>query len=108
MYAEISASIGRRLKTPRLRFTLLACIAVGILFFALFACRLPSRRAALGASRGRIFRQLITESLCLALAGGLFGVLLARWGLDLLLALAPDAIPRAKEITLDGPVLAFS
>ena len=67
-----------------------------------------SIRAAVGASRGRIFRQLITESLCLALAGGLFGVLLARWGLDLLLALAPDAIPRAKEITLDGPVLAFS
>jgi putative ABC transport system permease protein len=58
-------------------------------------------RAALGASRGRTIRQLLTESLVLAAAGGIAGAALGAWGLRLLLALAPDGIPRLAEVKLD-------
>ncbi len=63
-------------------------------------------RTALGASRGQILRQLLTESLLLALAGGVAGVLVGSWGIDALLASVPEGyIPRATEIALNGPVL---
>ncbi len=65
-------------------------------------------RTALGARRGRIVRQLLTESVLLALAGGLIGTLLALQGLSLLLAIGADSIPRVKEIKLDTTVLAFT
>ncbi len=65
-------------------------------------------RAALGASRARIIRQLLIESVLLAGIGGLSGLLLALWGTDLLIALVPETIPRAAEIHLDGVVLAFT
>ena len=65
-------------------------------------------RAALGASRGRIIRQLLVESVLLAGIGGACGLLLAVWGTDLLVALVPKTIPRAAEIHLDGAVLAFT
>ncbi|MEP6821888.1 MAG: FtsX-like permease family protein, partial [Chthoniobacterales bacterium] len=65
-------------------------------------------RAALGASRARLMRQLLTESVLLGLCGGLAGMLLARWGLDALLALAPASLPRTGDIHLDPGVLAFS
>ncbi len=58
-------------------------------------------RAALGASRGRTIRQLLTESLVLAAAGGIAGAALGAWGLRLLLALAPEGIPRLAEVSLD-------
>jgi putative ABC transport system permease protein len=65
-------------------------------------------RRALGASRTRIVRQLLTESMVLALAGGLLGVLLAIWGSDLLLAIAPTTLPRLGEARIDSGVFLFT
>jgi predicted permease len=65
-------------------------------------------RAAVGASRGRIVRQLTTESLVLAMAAGAFGLLLALWGSSALVALAPNNLPRLEEVRIDGWVLAFT
>jgi putative ABC transport system permease protein len=65
-------------------------------------------RTALGAGRGRIVRQLLTESLMLAVAGGIIGVVLAKWGLSILLALVPQDLPRLSEVSLDTQVLIFS
>ena len=65
-------------------------------------------RRALGAGRGRLVRQLLTESTLLALAASLVGVVLSTWGLHTLLAVWPHALPRTAEIGLDGRVLAFS
>ena len=65
-------------------------------------------RTALGASRSRIMRQLITESLALALAAGVLGTLLASWGARLLVSLTPAAIVRASDTSVDPWVLAFT
>jgi putative ABC transport system permease protein len=65
-------------------------------------------RTALGASRWRVVRQLLTESVLLSLAGGGVGLLLAMWGVDLLLRLNDNKIPRAAEVGLDGNVLLFT
>lgn len=65
-------------------------------------------RAALGGSRRRIVRQLLTESLLLAGLGGLTGLLLARWGIDLMLALRPENLPRVDHVGFDGAVLLFT
>ena len=66
-------------------------------------------RRALGAGTWLLIRQLLAESILLALVGGLLGLLLARWAVGVLLALAPErVIPRASEINLDWRVLAFT
>jgi predicted permease len=65
-------------------------------------------RAALGAGRGRLVRQLLTESLLLSLAGCAAGILLAFWGVDLLKSMAPGDIPRLAEVRVDGAVAAFA
>jgi predicted permease len=65
-------------------------------------------RAALGAGRARIVRQLLTESLVLALAGGAAGVALAAWVTRALIALSPQGIPRLDQVGLDGNVLLFA
>src|SRR6266404_8299392 len=65
-------------------------------------------RAALGAGRGRILRQLITESLLMGLLAGALGVLLAFWGERALVALAPGDVPRLSETHIDLGVLAFA
>lgn len=67
-----------------------------------------SIRASMGAGRGRIVRQLVTESLMLALVGGALGVGLAFAGLQVLLAMAPATLPRFEQVGLNGAVLAFS
>ncbi|PYI78147.1 MAG: ABC transporter permease [Verrucomicrobia bacterium] len=65
-------------------------------------------RAAVGASRGRIIRQLLTESVLLASLGGLFGLLVALWGTDALIKTVPQNIPRMSTIQLDAAVLIFT
>ncbi|HEU4597689.1 MAG TPA: ABC transporter permease [Pyrinomonadaceae bacterium] len=65
-------------------------------------------RAALGAGRFRLLRQLFTESVLLAVLGGAAGLLLAVWGVDVLLALSPESIPRLDQVRIDGRVLGFA
>jgi putative ABC transport system permease protein len=65
-------------------------------------------RAALGARRSRLVRQLLTESILLGVMGGVAGLALAHWGLGALVSLAPASTPRLLDIALDGRVLGFS
>jgi predicted permease len=65
-------------------------------------------RAAVGATRARVMGQLLTESLLLAFLGGVAGILVAMWGLDLVRSLAFSDLPRIADVALDGGVLAFA
>ncbi len=65
-------------------------------------------RSAIGAGRGRLVRQLLAESLVLALVGGALGVALSLMGIDLLTALAPSDVPRMDQVGLNAPVLTFA
>jgi putative ABC transport system permease protein len=65
-------------------------------------------RAAIGADRSTLMRQLLTESVVIALVGGGLGVLLAFWGVDLILSLDPGEVPRVAPVTVDGYALSFA
>ncbi|UCF17338.1 MAG: ABC transporter permease, partial [Phycisphaerales bacterium] len=89
---------------------LIVCVNVANLLLS----RIPLRekemavRSALGAGRWRVTRQLLTEGVLLASLGGVFGILVAFWGLDLIVRLIPSSIPRANEICFDQLVLVFA
>jgi len=89
---------------------LIACANVAGLLMARGAARRRELavRTALGASRRQLVRQLMTESLVLALAGGALGLLVAVWALNGLVAVAPDNIPRLDEVVLDWRVALFT
>ncbi|HLP26086.1 MAG TPA: ABC transporter permease [Acidobacteriota bacterium] len=89
---------------------LIACANVANLLLARFIGRRKeiALRFALGARRAQVVRQLVIESLLVALAGGFFGVLLAQWSLGALVSLGGDLIPRVHEIALDPLALGFA
>ena len=89
---------------------LIACVNVANLLLARAATRgrEMALRTALGATRGRVVRQMLTESLLLSTLGGGAGLLVALWAIPILVAINPGNIPRAAEINLDARVLTFT
>ena len=89
---------------------LIACVNLANLFMARTATRRRefAMRAALGASKWRLFSQLLTETALLGLAGGVLGLMFAYSGLSFLLSLAPADLPRLQEISLDARSLWFT
>ncbi|HWS87824.1 MAG TPA: ABC transporter permease [Pyrinomonadaceae bacterium] len=88
----------------------IACANIANLLLARGASRQKevALRTALGASRMRLLRQFLTETMLLALAGGAVGLLVAQWGVDALLALNPRDLPATQKVGIDGRVLLFS
>lgn len=89
---------------------LIACTNIANLTLARLAVRERELaiRTALGAGRGQLLRQLLTESLMLATLGGVLGLVFAVWALDALVSFNPDNLPRLSEVRLNTPVLLFT
>jgi len=89
---------------------LIACVNMANLLLARSTGRARefAIRAALGATQKRVIRQLLTESVLLAIAGGALGLLLAGWGTQAALKILPEALPRANNVGLDSHVLIFT
>jgi predicted permease len=89
---------------------LIACANLANLLLARGAARAHelATRAALGAGRGRIVRQLLTESLVLGLIGGAAGLALSWWGVQTLIALSADTLPRVEDVRTDARVVGFA
>jgi predicted permease len=89
---------------------LIACANIASLLLARSSVRQReiAIRRALGASRGRLICQLLTESVLLAVVGGLAGLLVAIWGIDGFIRLSPANLPRLDAVTVNGTVLIFS
>jgi putative ABC transport system permease protein len=96
--------------TSRLSGRPFACVNVANLLLARVAARETELavRTALGAGRGRLVRQLLTESVILSLLGGAAGILLAAFSLDALLALQPEGLARMAEVRVDRTVVGFA
>jgi putative ABC transport system permease protein len=89
---------------------LIACVNIANLILARASVRQKevAIRAALGAGRGRLMRQMLSESLLLGIVSGAAGLFVAYWAKDVLVSLAPAALPRVHEAAIDARVLAFS
>jgi predicted permease len=89
---------------------LIACANVANLLLARSTGRTRefAIRTAMGAGPGRVVRQLLTESILLAIAGGVLGVLIAAWGTQAAIKVLPEALPRADEVQIDARVLLFA
>jgi putative ABC transport system permease protein len=89
---------------------LIACVNIANLLLARAGARERevALRLAIGAGRGAIVRQLLTESVALGLLGGTAGVVFAYWGIDILRAMSPPGTPRIDEVAVDGRILGFA